>query len=105
MHSWFRHEKFTTVLLDNEVYGNTGGQESGMTYKGQVMKMSPRGKKDDKMDMVGLATGPIGHSLQCPTPSILSWWVLQAVADWPFPRLPFLLFMETMETPTRLPVA
>ncbi|MCH7622826.1 MAG: ferredoxin oxidoreductase, partial [Nitrospinae bacterium] len=21
MHSWFRHEKFTTVLLDNEVYG------------------------------------------------------------------------------------
>jgi len=55
MHSWFRHEKFTTVLLDNEVYGNTGGQESGMTWKGKVLKMSPRGKKDDKMDMVGLA--------------------------------------------------
>lgn len=55
MHSWFRHEKFTTVLLDNEVYGNTGGQESGMTYKGKVLKMSPRGKKDDKMDMLGLA--------------------------------------------------
>jgi pyruvate ferredoxin oxidoreductase beta subunit len=55
MHSWFRHEKFTTILLDNEVYGNTGGQESGMTQKGQIMKMSPRGKKDDKMDMMGLA--------------------------------------------------
>ncbi|MDP6335367.1 MAG: thiamine pyrophosphate-dependent enzyme [Nitrospinaceae bacterium] len=55
MHSWFRHEKFTTILLDNEVYGNTGGQESGMTQKGQIMKMSPRGKKDDKMDMLGLA--------------------------------------------------
>ena len=55
MHSWFRHEKFTTIMLDNETYGNTGGQESGMTQKGQIMKMSPRGKKDDKMDMMGLA--------------------------------------------------
>jgi pyruvate ferredoxin oxidoreductase beta subunit len=55
MHSWFRHEKFTTVLLDNEVYGNTGGQESGMTNKGKVLKMAPRGKKDEKMDMIGLA--------------------------------------------------
>lgn len=55
MHSWFRHEKFTTVLLDNEVYGNTGGQESGMTVKGKVLKMAPRGKKDDKMDVMGLA--------------------------------------------------
>ena len=55
MHSWFRHEKLTTIMLDNEVYGNTGGQESGMTQKGQIMKMSPRGKKDEKMDMLGLA--------------------------------------------------
>jgi len=55
MHSWFRHEKFTTVLLDNEVYGNTGGQESGMTLQGKVLKMAPRGKKDEKMDMIGLA--------------------------------------------------
>lgn len=55
MHSWFRHEKFTTVLLDNEVYGNTGGQESGMTLKGKVLKMAPRGKKDEKMDVIGLA--------------------------------------------------
>ncbi|MFQ5449190.1 MAG: thiamine pyrophosphate-dependent enzyme [Nitrospinaceae bacterium] len=55
MHSWFRHEKFTTIMLDNEVYGNTGGQESGMTNKGKVLKMAPRGKKDDKMDVMGLA--------------------------------------------------
>ena len=55
MHSWFRHEKFTTIMLDNETYGNTGGQESGKTQKGQIMKMSPRGKKDEKMDMMGLA--------------------------------------------------
>ena len=55
MHSWFRHEKFATIMLDNETYGNTGGQESGMTQQGQVMKMSPRGKVDEKMDMMGLA--------------------------------------------------
>ena len=55
MHSWFRHEKFTTIMLDNETYGNTGGQESGMTQNGVIMKMSPRGKQDDKMDMLGLA--------------------------------------------------
>ncbi len=55
MHSWFRKEKFTTVMLDNEVYGNTGGQDSGMTQKGMVMKMAPTGKKFEKMDMLGLA--------------------------------------------------
>ena len=55
MHSWFRLEKFTTIMLDNEIYGNTGGQESGMTQKGLVAKMSPRGKQDEKMDMLGLA--------------------------------------------------
>ncbi len=55
MHSWFRKEKFTTIMLDNEVYGNTGGQESGMTQKGMVLKMAPNGKKFEKMDMLGLA--------------------------------------------------
>lgn len=55
MHSWFRKEKFTTIMLDNEVYGNTGGQESGMTTKGMVMKMAPLGKKFEKMDVIGLA--------------------------------------------------
>lgn len=55
MHAWFRKEKFTTIMLDNEVYGNTGGQESGMTQKGMVMKMAPLGKRFEKMDMIGLA--------------------------------------------------
>jgi len=55
MHSWFRQEKFTTIMLDNEVYGNTGGQESGMTQKGTVLKMAPLGKKGEKMDMIALA--------------------------------------------------
>lgn len=55
MHSWFRREKFTTIMLDNEVYGNTGGQESGMTLKGKVLKMAPRGKLVDKIDALGLA--------------------------------------------------
>lgn len=55
MHSWFRQEKFTTIMLDNEVYGNTGGQESGMTMKGKILKMAPRGKLVDKIDAIGLA--------------------------------------------------
>jgi pyruvate ferredoxin oxidoreductase beta subunit len=55
MHSWFRKEKFTTIMLDNEIYGNTGGQESGMTQRGMVLKMAPTGKKFEKMDMIGLA--------------------------------------------------
>ena len=55
MHSWFRKEKFTTIMLDNEVYGNTGGQESGMTNRGAVLKMAPLGKKFDKIAMPELA--------------------------------------------------
>ncbi len=55
MHSWFRKERFTTIMLDNEVYGNTGGQESGMTERGALLKMAPKGKLFDKMDMIGLA--------------------------------------------------
>ncbi len=55
MHSWFRQEKFTTIMLDNEVYGNTGGQESGMTAQGQILKMAPRGKVNTKIDAMGLA--------------------------------------------------
>ena len=55
MHSWFRGERFTTIMLDNEVYGNTGGQESGMTNRGEVLKMAPLGKKFEKIDMPELA--------------------------------------------------
>lgn len=49
LHSWLRGEKITTIMLDNEVYGNTGGQESGMSKKGQVLNMAPKGKKFQKI--------------------------------------------------------
>ncbi|MEJ5172600.1 MAG: thiamine pyrophosphate-dependent enzyme [Hydrogenothermaceae bacterium] len=55
MHSWFRRERFTTIMVDNEVYGNTGGQESGMSPKGVQLKMAPKGKKFDKINAVELA--------------------------------------------------
>jgi pyruvate ferredoxin oxidoreductase beta subunit len=42
-------------MLDNEVYGNTGGQESGMSPKGAVLKMAPLGKKGEKMPATELA--------------------------------------------------
>ena len=45
MHSWFRKEKFTTIMLDNEVYGNTGGQESGMTNLGAVSEDGSAGQE------------------------------------------------------------
>jgi pyruvate ferredoxin oxidoreductase beta subunit len=55
LHSWFRREKFTTIMVDNEVYGNTGGQESGMSPKGVQLKMAPKGKQFDKIKAVELA--------------------------------------------------
>ncbi len=56
LQSFFRQEKITTICFDNEVYANTGGQESGATAKGQVFKMAPTGKKFDKVPMWELAT-------------------------------------------------
>ena len=38
LQSWFRQEKFTTICFDNELYANTGGQESGLMQKGFVAK-------------------------------------------------------------------
>lgn len=55
LHSWFRREKITTVMLDNEVYGNTGGQESGMSTGGKVLHMAPTGKKFPKIPVYELA--------------------------------------------------
>ncbi|MDQ2085814.1 thiamine pyrophosphate-dependent enzyme [Herbivorax sp. ANBcel31] len=55
LHSWFRKEKITTIMLDNEVYGNTGGQESGMSKKGTVLNMAPKGKNFDKIPVFDLA--------------------------------------------------
>jgi pyruvate ferredoxin oxidoreductase beta subunit len=55
LHSWFRREKITTIMVDNEVYGNTGGQESGMTVRGQVLNMAPTGKKFPKIPVFEMA--------------------------------------------------
>ena len=56
LQSFFRQENITTICFDNEVYANTGGQESGSTPKGQVFKMAPTGKKFAKVPMWELAT-------------------------------------------------
>ena len=55
LHSWFRGENIATVMLDNEVYGNTGGQESGMTMEGTVLNMAPTGKKFPKIPVFEIA--------------------------------------------------
>jgi len=55
LQSFFRQEKITTICFDNEVYANTGGQESGATPKGHVFKMAPKGKQFEKVPMWQLA--------------------------------------------------
>lgn len=55
MQSWLRREKITTIMLDNEAYANTGGQESGMTEKGKVLNMAPTGKKFPKVALPEIA--------------------------------------------------
>lgn len=55
MHSWFRGENITTIMLDNEAYANTGGQESGMTVEGCVLNMAPKGKKFPKVALAEIA--------------------------------------------------
>jgi pyruvate ferredoxin oxidoreductase beta subunit len=55
LHSWFRGENITTVMFDNELYANTGGQESGMTQCGAVLHMAPTGKKFQKINVYNLA--------------------------------------------------
>ncbi|MFZ5641695.1 MAG: thiamine pyrophosphate-dependent enzyme [Bacillota bacterium] len=55
LHSWFRQEKITTIMVDNELYGNTGGQASGMSKQGQVLNMAPRGKTFPKIPIFEIA--------------------------------------------------
>ncbi|MEO5657684.1 MAG: thiamine pyrophosphate-dependent enzyme [Nitrospiria bacterium] len=55
LQAWFRGEKFTTICFDNELYANTGGQESGLMQKGFVAKMAPTGKKFDKVRLPEIA--------------------------------------------------
>ncbi|HEY5648984.1 MAG TPA: thiamine pyrophosphate-dependent enzyme [Nitrospiria bacterium] len=55
LQSWFRQEKFTTICFDNELYANTGGQESGLMQQGFVAKMAPVGKKFEKVRLPEIA--------------------------------------------------
>jgi pyruvate ferredoxin oxidoreductase beta subunit len=55
LQSWFRQEKFTTICFDNELYANTGGQESGLMRRGFVAKMAPVGKQFDKVNLPEIA--------------------------------------------------
>ena len=55
LQSWFRQEKFATICFDNELYANTGGQESGLMQKGFVAKMAPIGKQFDKVRLPEIA--------------------------------------------------
>lgn len=55
LQSWFRQEKFTTICFDNELYANTGGQESGLMRKGFVAKMAPIGKQFEKVRLPEIA--------------------------------------------------
>jgi len=55
MQSWFRMENITTIMLDNEAYANTGGQESGMSPEGTVLNIAPLGKKFPKVSLPEIA--------------------------------------------------
>jgi pyruvate ferredoxin oxidoreductase beta subunit len=55
LQAWFRQEKFTTICFDNELYANTGGQESGLMQKGFVAKMAPMGKSFEKVRLPEIA--------------------------------------------------
>ncbi|MCF8719677.1 thiamine pyrophosphate-dependent enzyme [Nitrospina gracilis] len=69
MQSWFRQEKFTTICFDNELYANTGGQESGLMQKGFVAKMAPVGKGFEKVRLPEIAFEAGCHYVACLTVS------------------------------------
>jgi pyruvate ferredoxin oxidoreductase beta subunit len=82
MQSWFRQERFTTICFDNELYANTGGQESGLMQKGFVAKMAPVGKKFDKVRLPEIAKEAGCHFVvQCTVskPSLVERVVRQAI--------------------------
>lgn len=69
MQAFFRQEKFTTICFDNELYANTGGQESGLMQRGFVSKMAPIGKQFDKVRMPEIAREAGCHYVACLTVS------------------------------------
>jgi pyruvate ferredoxin oxidoreductase beta subunit len=82
LQAWFRQEKFTTICFDNELYANTGGQESGLMQKGFVAKMAPVGKLFDKVRLPEIAREAGCHYVvQCTVskPSVIEKVVRNAV--------------------------
>lgn len=82
LQAWFRQEKFTTICFDNELYANTGGQESGLMQKGFVAKMAPVGKLFDKVRLPEIARESGCHYVvQCTVskPSLIEKVVRNAV--------------------------
>ena len=82
LQAWFRQEKFTTICFDNELYGNTGGQESGLMQKGFVAKMAPKGKQFEKVRLPEIARESGCHyivSLTVSKPSLVEKVIRNAV--------------------------
>ncbi len=66
-----RNEDILFVCYDNEIYGNTGGQRSSATPLGASTTTTPRGKPEEKKDILGImaahrvpyaATISLGHA-------------------------------------------
>jgi 2-oxoglutarate ferredoxin oxidoreductase subunit beta len=51
IHAANRGEKFTTIFVNNAVYGMTGGQMAPTTMPGQRTTTSPYGRKEDEIGM------------------------------------------------------
>src|SRR3989339_1434832 len=49
IHAANRGEKFTTIFVNNAVYGMTGGQMAPTTMPGQITTTSPRGRNVETM--------------------------------------------------------
>ena len=49
------NEKVRILVLDSEVYSNTGGQSSKASHKGQIAEFAEMGKKTNKKDLFRIA--------------------------------------------------
>ncbi len=49
------HENVNILVLDTEVYSNTGGQSSKSTRRGAIAKFASKGKKTSKKDLARIA--------------------------------------------------
>ncbi len=49
-----RNENIIYICYDNEIYGNTGGQRSSATPAGARTTTTPRGKSQDKKDVMSI---------------------------------------------------